>query len=145
MQLQHYWSAGGIADFDPATGKVRRSSARDTTDWGFVWKQRWRWFALWHDGESLIFQHREKQWRLTPDVEFAVSGQIRRKFEIYRSTSREFSFRYRFKGTLFAHLDPTYDAIDEETDDFFVYVTAMWKQWKDRSSDQFKEHIAEIH
>ena len=137
MRLRHYWASGGVVEFDPATGKVRRSAAGDVTDWGFVWKQRRRWFVLRHDDESLIFQHRAETWRLRSDVELSVSGDFRREFQISRDGRQEFSFRYGFRGTLFVHIDPTYDAIDEESDDFFVYVTSMWAYWKDRSADEF--------
>ena len=139
MRLRHYWAAGGIVDFDVDTGKVRRrlSKAALPDAWGFVWKQRGRWFCLWHDGQCLVLQHRQKQWRLNTEVELRVTGKFRRTFRIMRQGQEEFRFAYWFRGTIFAHIDPTYDALDEESDDFFIYVTGMWNSWKDRSADEF--------
>ena len=43
---------------------------------------------------------------------------------------------------LWSKFDPTYDAIDEESDDFFVYVTSMWQYWKDLSGSDFLANLA---
>ncbi len=146
MRLNHYWTSGGTVEFDPQTGEVTRirGTNRFPVNWGSVWRQRGRWFSLWHDGDALVFQHQRERWRLTPDVTLKVKGRIRRTFEISRNGDVEFLFRYWFKGTIFAHIDPTYDGLEEESDDFFVYVTLMWEYWKDRSVDDFTALLQEI-
>jgi len=104
MRLKHYWNSGGTVEFDPDSGGVTVGSGETTLplNWGSVWKQRGRWFGLWHDGGV------------------------------------EFQFSYWFKGALAAHIDPTYDRLEDESDDFFLYVFTMWEYWKDRSADEFE-------
>jgi hypothetical protein len=137
MKLKHFWHAGGVLHFDPVTGEVRPTESNDNNDieWGFLWKQRGKWFAIWRDDKHLVFQHKSQQWRLASDHEFRVRRGFRRKFEIIeRISSRNkqvFSFSYWFKGAAFVFIDPTYDAIDEESDDFFLYIVTMWQSWKD--------------
>ena len=139
MRLRHYWAAGGLVDFDPETGVVatRLSKTARPDEWGSAWKQHGRWFSLWHDGSYLVFQYRREQWRLNTEVELRVHGKYRRTFRIMRHGNEEFRFSYWFKGTIMAHIDPTYDGLDEESDDFFIYVTQMWDYWKDRDASEF--------
>ena len=145
MQLNHYWAFGGKVEFDPETGDVTRGHVdkKSADAWGSVWKQRGRWFAIWHDGESLVFQHRRERWDLTPDVTLRVRGRYRRTFQILRDGDVEFQFAYWFKGLIAANIDPTYDRLEEESDDFFLYVTSMWINWKDRSVDEFDALVKE--
>ena len=143
MLIRHYWAAGGLREFDPDSGSVSNRRRRgEPQGWGIAWKQRGRWFVLWHDDESLILQCGAKQWRLNNDVVLDVSGRFRRSFRLRRSGEPDFEFSYWFKGALWSQIDPTYDGIDEESDDFFLYVTGMWKYWKDRSADEFFANVA---
>ena len=144
MLIQHYWAAGGRREFTPESGVVStRRYSRESTDWGIGWKQRGRWFVLWHDGQSLILQQGRLRWRLNNDVSLDVTGRVRRCFRIRRNGRPELEFSYWFKGGVWSRLDPSYDAIEEESDDFFVYVTSMWQYWKDRSADEFVTNLAE--
>ena len=83
--------------------------------------------------------------KLTPDVALQVRGRYRRTFEIFRGGGVEFQFSYWFKGAIAAHIDPTYDRLEEESDDFFLYVMAMWEYWKNRSADEFEALAREAH
>lgn len=145
MRLHHYWASGGIVEFDSETGDVtpRLKQASESVNWGSAWKQRGRWFGLWHDGTSLVFQHGGSQWKLTADVVLRVNGSFWRTFQIARQGNVEFQFSYRFRGAIIAAIDPTYDTLDEEADDFFLYVTRMWEYWKDRGSDEFGRSTSE--
>lgn len=139
MRLRHYWASGGIVEFDPETGDVtsRLKQTPESVGRGSVWKQRGRWFGLWHDGTSLVFQHGKDQWELTPEVVLRVTGSYWRTFQVVRNQIVEFQFSYLFTGAIAAAIDPTYDTLDEEADDFFVYVTRMWEYWKDRDPEDF--------
>ncbi len=143
MLIQHYWAGGGTRKFDPETGAVsmRRHSGEPSV-WGIAWKQRGRWFVLWHDGDSLILQRGKLRWRLDNSVSLDVTGGVRRCFRLRKEGRTEFEFSYWFGGAIWAHFDPAYDALDEETDDFFVYVTSMWEYWKDLSGDEFLANLA---
>jgi hypothetical protein len=139
MLLSHLWHAGGVREFDPSTGAVGSvvDVSRDKAQWGFLWQQRGRWFAIRKDDESLIFQAGPSWWRLSNDVELRVTRGFIRRFQLARGGRTAFSLRYVFRGAAQAAVDPTYDAIDEESDDFYLYVTEMWRHWKDRSMETF--------
>jgi len=49
----------------------------------------------------------------------------------------EFDLRYSFHDGWAVALDPTYDGMDEESDDFFLYVYQMWRAWKDEDIADF--------
>ena len=143
MLVQHYWAAGGLREFDTVSGTVSmRRRTGETTDWGIAWKQRGRWFVIWHDGNSLLLQRGTLRWRLDNKVTVEVTGRVRRCFRIKRNGRTEFEFSYWFRGAIWSGLDPAYDAMDEESDDFFVYVSSMWRYWKDRSGDEFLANLA---
>jgi len=140
MVLTDYGHPGGLMELDPASGAVKPpppGSIRD--EWGFVWKQRGQWFAIRSDDESLLFQHGPATWRLRPQNEFDAGPGLFRRFTIRREGHVVFSLRYRRRlgGALLAIVDPTYDAMDEEADDFFVYVANMWREWKDQPMSAF--------
>ncbi len=139
MLIQHLWHSGGIRDFDEATGRVgpvvQESVA--SASWGFLWEENGQWFAIRKDDQSLIFQSGPRSWRLDRDVQLLVHRGLRRRFEVKRDGVTEFQISYDFRGELYAAIDPTYDAIDEESDDFFLYVTEMWLHWKDKDFSTF--------
>lgn len=111
--------------------------SREKAEWDFLWQQRGRWFAIRNDAESLIFQAGPAWWRLSNDVELRVTRGLFRRFEFEQDGRTAFSLRYFFRGAAHAAIAPTCDAIDEEFDDFFLYVTEMWRHWKDKSMDTF--------
>ena len=139
MRLRHHWASGGVVEYDPTSGNVtaRHSEIIEPVGWGSVWKQRGRWFGIWHDGDSLIFQCSQNRWKLTTEVTFRVIGRYWRTFQITRNGNVEFQFSYWFRGAFAANFDPTYDRLEEEADDFFLYVVGMWEYWQNRSTDEF--------
>lgn len=139
MILSHFWHADGVLAFDPSTGAVSPKLGVQSckADWGFLWQQRGRWFAIHRDDQSLIFQTGPRRWRLTGNVELQITRGLVRRFEIKEHGLASFSLRYIFLGATQAAIDPTYDGIDEEIDDFFLYVTEMWRHWKDKGIDEF--------
>jgi len=141
LHLCHHWHAGGVLVYDTADGSVigKSTSSRQAAQWGFLWQQRGRWFAIYKDDESLIFQHEQQSWRLKPDIALHVTKGQLRKFQIISGSESVFEFRYLFKGFIQSLIDVTYDGIDEELDDFFLYVTHMWDHWKDRDIDLFQK------
>ena len=77
---------------------------------------------------------------LNASAELTVSGWFRRTFRIRQASKKVFSFSYWFKGIALATIDPTYDGLDEEGDDYFVYVTNMWRYWKDKGPAEFSKN-----
>jgi hypothetical protein len=139
MLIHHLWHSGGIRDFDETTGVVATAVHESvvSASWGFLWEEKGQWFAIRKDDQSLIFQSGQRCWRLDRDVHLSIRRGLRRLFEIKRGDVTEFQIHYEFRGALHAIIDPTYDAIDEESDDFFLYVTEMWLHWKDKDFSTF--------
>ena len=135
------WYIGGVKKFDTETGKVSRAffANRNETDFGVAWKQNGKWFVFHNDEQSLILQHKSKIWRVNPEYSVSIKGDRIREFEIYKNNKKDFSIRYKPKGLLQQLIDPTYDAIDAESDDFFLYVTNMWAFWAKRSYSEFSQ------
>jgi hypothetical protein len=133
MFLCHYRYDGGVRRFDEVTGAVSTpvDRPREEADWGFVWRESARWYAIRKDHQSLIFQTGPRSWRLRNGVEFKITRGWRRRIQILRDGVIEFDLRYSFHDGWAVALDPTYDGMDEESDDFFLYVYQMWRAWKD--------------
>src|SRR5262245_27357704 len=86
MFLHDYFHPGGLKEFDPVTGSVKPAPPGAMQDeFGCVWKQAGKWYALQSDDESLILQRGSETWRLRPENEFVLSGGvIRKRFTITR-------------------------------------------------------------
>ncbi len=140
LLLSHLWHAGGAREFDTESGKIKRIRGleRDDTEFGSIWKQNGKWFAFYRDDISLLLQCGREKWRVTPDSAASVKGSFLRHFRISRDNRVIFSMRYKPKGVLFWLVDPTYDAIDAESDDFFLYVSNMWSYWASRPITDFE-------
>lgn len=141
MFLHDYFHPGGLREFDPVTGSVKRAPPGATQDeFGCVWKQAGKWYALLGDDESLILQRGSETWRLRPENEFRLSGGvIRKRFTITREGRVVFSLAYRLRlhAVFLAILDVAYDAMAQEADDFFVHVVRLWEGWKDQPMSAF--------
>lgn len=146
MLLAHYWNSRGVMEFDMLTGAVgpKLQVSRESAAWGFLWRQRGKWFAIRKDHESLILQHGAKQWRLNGEYEFSVKRGFFRQFKIRSAGEVVFSFNYFFKGPIYAYIDFTYDFLDEEHDDFFIYVTERWMRWQDKGDSAWIEVIKNV-
>lgn len=139
IYLKHYWHIGGIRKFDTSTGYVGKKEADtvEATNWGFVWKQKFNWYAIRRNADNLVFQNKEKIWPLREPFTFKVTGTIIRKFTIFDGTTRDFEIRYKPSGIVHQFFDPTYDAIDAESDDFFLYVCSMRDSWGEEGLKKF--------
>ncbi|MBN1663278.1 MAG: hypothetical protein JW943_06730 [Deltaproteobacteria bacterium] len=146
--LSHFWWGLGVKEFDTDTGAVADAPhvRLEDTPFGSLWRQNGKWFAFHNDEHSLILQHKQKIWRVTPD--YATSLRywiIFRNFRIRHQGKRVFSIWYKPKYLFFWLIDPTYDGIDAESDDFFLYVRNMWKAWAKKPFSEFKKRWDENH
>jgi hypothetical protein len=141
MYVAHHWHAEGIFEFDPVSGSVVPAPAAnpETAEWGAVWKEGDRWFVIWKDENSLVLQQGIERWPLTAGLRFRVTRNSPRVFEVLRDGACLLKVKYGFKGLLAQTIDPTYDEIDEDMDDFFLYVVGMWGFWKDRPISSFMQ------
>ncbi len=138
--ISHLWYIGGVKKFDTETGKVSIAflADRNKADFGTAWKQNGKWFVFHCDEQSLVLQHKNKIWRVDSNYNATLTGGRVRKFEIFKHDKKVFSIKYKPKGLISRIIDPTYDAIDAESDDFFLYVTNMWEYWAKRPFSEFQ-------
>ncbi|MBN1665101.1 MAG: hypothetical protein JW943_16005 [Deltaproteobacteria bacterium] len=133
--ISHYWCAGGVKAFDTETGAVSDAPHIKPEDaaFGSVWKQNGKWFAFHNDEKSFMLQHKQKIWRVAPDYTVSLRvWVIFRNFRIRHHGKLVFPIRYKPKCLFFWLIDPTYDSIDAESDDFSLYVKNMWQHWSVR-------------
>jgi hypothetical protein len=140
--LSHYWHSGGVKEFDTVSGSVVNAIniKPEETGFGSLWKQNGKWFAFYSDEESFIFQHKHNIWRVTPEYSVSIRAYfLLRYFKIMLIGSVVFSILYKPKFLFIALLDSTHDSIDEESDDFFLYVKNMWQRWANSPLAEFNE------
>jgi len=140
--ISHYWHSGGIKEFDTVSGVVAKANhiKSEETAFGSLWKQNGKWFAFYCDEKSFLFQHKHNIWRVTSEHTVSIRAYfLLRCFKIMHNGSVVFSIWYKPKFLFIALLDPTQDGIDEESDDFFLYVKNMWRRWANRPFPEFVE------
>jgi len=140
--ISHYWHAGGVKEFDTETGTISNAPniTREETGFGSLWKQNGKWFAFHNDDTSFILQHKNNLWRVTPDYTVSLRAYILlRNFRIRHKGKTVFSIWYKPKDLFLCLVDPTYDGIDAEGADFFLYIKNMWQRWANRSFTEFVE------
>jgi len=138
--ISHAWFAGGVKEYDTETGIITAKSEREwgSTGFGSVWRQNGKDFAFYRDDESLLLQYKTNKWRVTPDYSVSLRGfYVLRNFKVKHRGKVVFSIWYKPRGLFFFLVDPTYDGIDAETDDFFLYVKNMWSSWGDKPYSEF--------
>ena len=133
--ISHKWYAGGVKEYDTETGRITGSSDAKwgTTGFGSLWHQNGKTFAFHRDDQSLLLQCGKLKWRVTKDYRVSLRKLLFiRNFRIWHDGKWVFSIWYIPSGLIFGLVDPTYDAIDAESDDFFLYLRNMWAWWGER-------------
>lgn len=113
-------------DFHLETGKVRvrwlsRPPARTA---GFAQRFAGTWYAVWNAGDTLMFQFNETRIPMTDA--FACTNSLRgkeRTFTIREGASELLRLTY---DDHWREWDPTFDELDLELSDFFLYVARVW-------------------
>jgi len=131
IPLLRIWnSRHRVASFDPSSGRwtVRRAPKEfEPSTRGWAFRYDGQWYAFWHEnGGTALFAAGQK-W--CPDPNVVVTNLLegaKRTFSIRRAGELVVEIKYRSHARrLFARLDSTYDAVDEELDDFFL-MAAVW-------------------
>ena len=138
--ISHAWFAGGVKEYDTETGRITGTSDKEwgSTGFGSLWRQNGKDFAFYKDDESLLLQYKTNKWRVTPEYTVSLRGfYLIRNFRIKHQDKVVFSIWYKPKGLFFFLIDPTYDAIDAESDDFFLYLKGMWESWGNKPYSEF--------
>ncbi len=133
MIALHYWNRRWQSvSFDTERGraKVRWFSHSGSDCHGWAYRYQGDWYAVWSTGANIVFQSGTKSWPMTPAYrcDNQRSGQTRR-FALSEAGSLLFELSYPSNAP---DDDPTYDDVDLEQDDFFVYVSRLWsdEKWK---------------
>lgn len=124
--ILNYWNRNwqSIA-FDPARGegRVRWLSRKPRHCPGWALNHEGHWYAVWLDGDDLVFQSEANRWRMDDALQCR---------NIRHDTKRIFTVEQNgvtvLKVTYEAPLDqddPATDALDFETADFFYWVTRV--------------------
>lgn len=140
MIISHAWFSGGVKEYDTDSGKIIGSSDKEwgSTGFGSIWRQNGKDFAFYRDNESLLLQHKTNKWRVSPEYSVSLRGiYFLRNFRIKHHGKVVFSIWYKPKDLFIFLSDPTYDAIDAESDDFFLYLKRMWMSWGNRPYSEF--------
>lgn len=102
-------------------------SPKRNTKSGWAYKADGRWFAVYRDGTQLRF--RSDDWSCIVGPEYQCSLECkasdRRIFSLQVGKTPVFQFEYR-PPSLGKAVDITYDALDMENDDFFLWLCNLW-------------------
>jgi hypothetical protein len=112
--------------------RVRWFSRRPAKTGGFATKHRGIWYAVWNGGKQLVFQSAQRRLAITDALtcETSASGAVRTF--IVRDDKMEL-FRLTYEGPA-GEQDPTFDEIDLEQSDFFVWVARLWNDHSRRQA-----------
>jgi len=129
-----------VNEVDTETGDVSSAAGKEwgETEFGSVWKQNGRYFIFYRDEESILLQQGNEKWRVIPEYTVILRGYIFvRNFKIFHHGKVVYSIWYKPSGVFFWLVDSTYDSIDAESDDFFLYVKNMWSYWGKKPYSEF--------
>ena len=142
--ISHAWYVGGVKEYDTDTGKIKGASDKEwgSTGFGSLWRQNGKLFAFYRDDCSLLLQNKTRKWRVIPEYTVSLKQYfIFRNFKIHQNEKEVFSIWYKPKGLFFFLIDSTYDSIDAESDDFFLYIKSMWASWGNRPYSEFLDEF----
>ncbi|RUO46535.1 hypothetical protein [Pseudidiomarina donghaiensis] len=117
-----HWKSATLV---PAPFKVKTSWFKKVTSFsGFAYKHKGEWLAVWKDGEQLVLQSHTGKWPIGHgECHITYTGDGVRRLEIKPSDGQPLCLEYNSTPVI---EDPTHDAVDEETEDFFVWVCRVW-------------------
>ena len=127
---QRMWQS---VSFDTARGqgKIRWFSRAPSRGMGWATKHQGTWFALWSDGNHVIFQAGARILPMTDDCRCrdVRSGETR-TFLIQEHGVVVFELTY---AAMDRDADLTFDLLDLEQEDFFFFTSQLWADPKRRS------------
>jgi hypothetical protein len=95
---------------------------------GWAYRHRRVWYAVWSDNGRLVFQVGRQSWPIGDGFVFTnqkVGAKVRR-FAVSSDQGVIFELLYRQpRWWLSNRWDVTYDSVDEEMDDFFLWVSRL--------------------
>lgn len=130
--LNSHWFVGGVSRLSTSTGKSYRSIKYrwpEAPDKGSAWRQGFKRFYQYESQGIRCLQYKKNIWPNDTDHKFQVRQLNRRyrQFRVEYKGGELFKLKYKVKGYWFAQFDPTYDALDAESDDFFLVLLQILK------------------
>lgn len=111
-------------DTDTGRGRVRWFGRKPERMNGWAHRRSGRWFVLRSEGDALFFQSGTQSWRVGDEVKCRLQEEDKvRRFALVRHGAVEFELEYRVKVP---HQDPTFDDLDDEMQDFFLWLNRLW-------------------
>jgi hypothetical protein len=119
-------------DSTRGVGRVRWLFGDRDQTLGWAYKGTDRWYAMWLDAGTLVFQAGTKRWPMSDNFQcrIVLVGQSR-SFRVTRDGKSECEVGYKVN---FDHRDPTLDAIDCDTQDFLGWAAKVWNDDQLRAS-----------
>jgi hypothetical protein len=131
--ILHYhnrWWQTVAFDTTLGTGQVRWFRRRPAVAKGWATKHHGQWYAVWSNGENLVLQIGTQQIPMTEEyVCRNVQSGTERTLTITAGSKRVLELEY---AAVSRNEDPTFDDIDLESEDFFVWLCRLWNdpKWK---------------
>lgn len=121
------WNTSWLGvSWDTINGRARLRLRKPKDSRGSAYRDHGGWYALWRGESEWVWQHGTRQW-LLPTIQTALSEAGRKRvFQLLSNDKVLYEHVYIPKSRgLLRRLDPTYDMMDEEEDDFFVWTSRM--------------------
>lgn len=85
------------------------------------------WFSVYREGNQLRFQRDAWSCSIQSDQQCLVSQDSPERLIFSVKSGEEIVFQYTYRPPSFgAKVDVTYDALDMESDDFFIWLCQLW-------------------
>ena len=129
MYLEYWGSKWIHVLFDPQTRSVRLALLpRRLKVRGWAWRHRGTWWALLKADGGLQLYARGRLWPFSELDQAVVSRRNGKNLFQVRSAAGAFEEEYTSpRDRPWNRADPTYDQLDEHTDDFLLKVASVWK------------------
>jgi len=108
-------------DTSSGSGRLRLRAPKSALGWAF--RSKGTWYGLWRAGKDWILQRGTERWSLKAvSVSLEEAGK-ERIFRVLDENRVVLQHAYVPKArSLLRRFDPTYDSLDEEMEDFFLWT-----------------------
>lgn len=144
-----YWSRIWQAvafDTDKGKGRIRILPRKlGPPIHGWAYRYRGKWYSIWRRADGLVFQAMTLRWPITGEFRFSCDlkdNDPKRAFTVLDSEDHvEYHLEYDLPVfDLSKTGDPTWDVIDEEQSDFFLWLSRLSadEAWREGLADSWQ-------
>ncbi len=132
LELARWNSSWLGVSWDTTSGRGRLRLRRPKSSEGWAYRDHGGWYAMWRGESGWTWQHDTQQWLLASVRVTLFEAGKDRVFRLLANDEIQYEHVYIPKSRgLLQRLDPTYDMMDEEEDDFFVWTARMAQRQKE--------------